>query len=121
MLFRSGEAFSIFPYRVIFQYSATQSNPAIIKVGFSVPSKRFKRAADRNRIKRQMRETYRLQKKQLADLIQEQHLEVNIFFIYTGKKLPEHSFLYKRTGIALNKLKKSLLNEKVSSINEKDK
>jgi len=115
MLFRSGEAFSIFPYRVIFQYSATQANPSITKIGFSVPSKRFKRAADRNRIKRQMREAYRLQKQQLSELAQEQHLEVNIFLIYTGKKLPEYSFLHKRTGIALNKLKKVLLNEQLPS------
>lgn len=46
---------------VYLQTNHTSDFPA--QVGVSVPKRNFKKAVDRNRIKRLMRETYRLQKK----------------------------------------------------------
>ena len=55
-----------FPLRMIFMQTEHTSNfPA--QVGVSVPKRNFKLAVDRNRIKRLMRETYRLQKEIVYD------------------------------------------------------
>lgn len=60
-LYQEGNSVKAFPLRMIFlQTTHTSDNP--VQVGFSVPKRNFKLAVHRNRIKRLMRETYRLQK-----------------------------------------------------------
>lgn len=51
-----------------------------------------------------MREAYRLQKKLLVEKLSEQKKQLIIFFIYTGKGLPEYKEVFDKTGKALNKL-----------------
>ena len=68
-LFKKGKSFSVFPFRVIY---IEEANPeTYLKAAFSVSSKNFKKAVDRNRIKRLMRECYRLQKKNLEKQLTE--------------------------------------------------
>ena len=60
-LYQKGSSVKVFPLRMIFLQTAHTSNfPA--QVGISVAKRNFKLAVDRNRIKRLMRESYRLQK-----------------------------------------------------------
>ena len=57
-LFKDGKSFFIFPFKVfVFPLKTTAKYPA--KVLISVPKRNFKRAVDRNRIKRLVREAYR--------------------------------------------------------------
>ena len=72
--------------------------------------KNFKRAVDRNRVKRLTREAYRLQKKQLQEATIEKKLQLNIFFIYTGKELPAFNIVREKVNVILNKLTK-IVNE----------
>lgn len=65
-LFHSGSSFVVYPYRVV--YSCQPVEVSQIKVIISVSKRRFKRAHDRNRIKRLMREVYRLQKSDYLSL-----------------------------------------------------
>ena len=76
--------------------------------------KNFKRAVDRNRVKRLTREAYRLQKKQLQEATIEKKLQLNIFFIYTGKELPAFNIVREKVNVILNKLTK-IVNENNSS------
>ena len=60
-LYKEGSSVKAFPFRMMYlQTEHTSDFPA--QVGVSVPKRNFKKAPDRNRIKRLMRETYRLQK-----------------------------------------------------------
>ena len=72
--------------------------------------KNFKRAVDRNRVKRLTREVYRLQKKQLQEASIQKKLQLNIFFIYTGKELPAFHIVREKVNVILNKLTK-IVNE----------
>ena len=72
--------------------------------------KNFKRAVDRNRVKRLTREAYRLQKKQLQEATIQKKLQLNIFFIYTGKELPPFNIVREKVNVILNKLTK-IVNE----------
>jgi len=77
-----------------------------------VSSKIFKKAVDRNRVKRVVREAYRLQKISLQEQLKEQGIGMYLFLVYTGKELPVYTDVYKATGKILTKL--SQLNPGIS-------
>ena len=85
-LFREGDSFSVFPFRVIWKLTATA--PAHLQVGFTVSSKQFKKAVDRNRIKRLLRESWRLHKQALEEQLLRSGKRMSVFILYTGKEMP---------------------------------
>jgi len=77
-----------------------------LQAAFSVSSKNFKKAVDRNKIKRLMREAYRLQKSLLQSELEENQRNLAVFIIYTGNSLPEFESIFEKMGIALLRLEK---------------
>jgi ribonuclease P protein component len=63
---------------------------------------------DRNRIKRLSREAYRLQKQPLLHRMKEKGSSLALFFIYTGKELPDYLTVTSKIGVALQKLIKEM-------------
>ena len=63
---------------------------------------------DRNRIKRLIREGYRIQKLPLQEALIKNGGAVHLFFIYTGKELPDFNLIKEKTGAALQKLEREL-------------
>jgi ribonuclease P protein component len=83
-LFENGKKITVFPIRLIYRLEIGRSG---IKAGFTVSSKNFPRAVDRNRIKRLSRESYRLQKKELESVVLKNESTLHLFFIFTGREL----------------------------------
>ena len=98
-LFNEGKRFMIQPFRIFYLYA-----PAGIQMGVAVSSKNFKRAVDRNRVKRLIREAYRLQKNQLQEKFKEENKGLYLFVVYTAKDLPEYQLVYDKMGVILKKL-----------------
>src|SRR5277367_657214 len=84
ILFESGKKITHFPFRLLYK---AEPGEAGLKAGFTVSSKNFPRAVDRNRIKRLSRESYRLQKIELESLVLENKKQLHLFFIYTGREI----------------------------------
>ena len=101
-LFSEGKKFVIAPFSVFYIYEKKEN--LSLQFGAGVSSKNFKKAVDRNKIKRVMRETYRLQKNGLQEKLKGQNNQLSIFIIYTGKELPRYKELYNKMGILLDKL-----------------
>ena len=78
-----------------------------VQASFSVPKKNFKHAVDRNRVKRLMREAYRLNKISLYEKLAEQKQQIAVMFIYKGKEVPKQEAVTKAIVNCMNKLSKA--------------
>lgn len=105
-VFNQGKSFSNFPFRVVYHFIEDEKYGSGVQAGFSVSSKFFKNATDRNRIKRLMREGYRLQKNELLDAAKKNNKRLAVFFIYTGNELPEYDEVFEKTCSVLKRLQK---------------
>jgi len=112
-LFKEGQSFSLFPFRVLYLYREALQEESFgpasghLQTAFSVSKKYFKKATDRNRIKRLMREGWRLQQDILKTRMKEANKYLSVFIIYTGNELPEHELVFKKITTVIKKLVKT--------------
>lgn len=104
-LFSEGQSFLVYPLKVVF-LSTPLNTSSSVQAGFTVSKKNFKQAVKRNRIKRLMREAYRLNKNELYLEIGEKQLAV--FFIYIGKEMPFFSKVEKAIKKAFRQISNNL-------------
>ncbi|MEM7109019.1 MAG: ribonuclease P protein component [Bacteroidota bacterium] len=91
-LFDQGSSFYLYPFKILYFPSAgLDPEPEFHQVLISVPKRNFKRAVDRNRLKRRIREAYRLNKSLLAD-----SEKLLIAYIYTSKEILAYAEIEKK-------------------------
>lgn len=83
-LVKSGRNITIAPFKLIWlPYALPTDFPA--QIAFSVPKRNFKKAVDRNRMKRLMRESYRKNKSDIYSLLAERKIQCALLLYYSGK------------------------------------
>ncbi|TAJ46546.1 MAG: ribonuclease P protein component, partial [Chitinophagaceae bacterium] len=80
-----------------------------IQAGVGVSARHFKKAVDRNRIKRLLRECYRLNKHSLLATLEAKGKKVVVFFLYVGKDLPDYLTLNEKMQQALTKFEEQIV------------
>jgi ribonuclease P protein component len=111
-LYKEGNSVKAFPLRMMFLQTEHTSNFPC-QVGVSVPKRNFKLAVDRNRLKRLMRETYRLQKEIVYNNLGVPH----VFMIsYLGKEEWTYEDLYKKMEKLLTNFVNEVKNKKDETI-----
>jgi ribonuclease P protein component len=116
-LFSTGKKFMAGPFRIFFliqKQLATGHQQDLLQFGVGVSARNFKRAVDRNRIKRLTREAWRLQKNELKEKVITNNTEMNVFVIYTGKEIPDYALVKDKVAVALKKLSEKI-DENISS------
>lgn len=104
-LFEHGSSMVQWPVRVIFRFNRTEgTEKPLVKTGVSVPKKTTAKAHRRNRIKRLMREVYRVQKSPLLETCSTKQLSLEMMWVFTGKEEPEYHLLYDTASKILQKL-----------------
>ncbi len=88
-LFSTGQAINVFPIRLIYTIepitssTMTPSLTSLLQAGVGAPSRTFRKAVQRNRVKRLLREAYRLEKPNFITQAALDNKRVNLFFLYT--------------------------------------
>ena len=88
-LFSTGQAINVFPIRLIYTIEPitssinTPSLASLLQAGVGAPSRTFRKAVQRNRVKRLLREAYRLEKPNFISQAALDNKRVNLFFLYT--------------------------------------
>ncbi|HEX7905781.1 MAG TPA: ribonuclease P protein component [Chitinophagaceae bacterium] len=102
-LFKEGKRFTVSPFRVYYLLIAgTQTQR--LQFGIGVSAKNFKKAVDRNKVKRLTREAYRLQKNLLQDQLKKKNRGLHLFLIYTINELPDYKLVNDKVDLILKKL-----------------
>ena len=105
-LFTEGKAVSKYPLKLV--YLKTDLIEGVkAQAGVSVPKRNFKRAVDRNRIKRLMREAYRLNKHLIFNNIEGSYA---FMFLYLGKDIPKN---YDELNKSMTKLMQKFIENKI--------
>jgi ribonuclease P protein component len=99
----------VFPIKVLYDFVENTESP--LQAGVTASSRRFKKAVQRNRVKRVMREVYRLQKTPLQQILHEQQKSMILFFIYIGKELPVFDEVHKKMQVILQRLSDNILKQ----------
>jgi ribonuclease P protein component len=88
-LFSTGQAINVFPIRLIYTIEPIPSTAAnlsltsVLQAGVGAPSRTFRKAVQRNKVKRLLREAYRLEKPNFISQAALDNKRVNLFFLYT--------------------------------------
>jgi ribonuclease P protein component len=130
-LFAEGKHFSVYPFRVTWRGIGNRQSGIVnresgigngeseelhrspspttsLQAAFSVGRRQFKRAVDRNRIKRLMREAWRLQKIPLQDELVKGAVQLQVFLVYSGRELPDFQLVKEKMKEVLLRLQKSV-------------
>jgi ribonuclease P protein component len=110
ILFAQGQKFKVFPLVVYFLLRDEEAEgrlreveggsemlreveevEGILQMGVSVGKRHFKRAVDRNLLKRRIREAYRKQKHELKETLTALGISMDIFFVYSNARISDYA------------------------------
>ena len=101
-LLQDGSSISSYPVRILFNTEGIGPKPASLAI--SVPKRLFKRAVDRNLLKRRIREAYRLNKPQFYARLQTMQIKANVVIQYQQKEILDYQTIEAGVIKALEKM-----------------
>ena len=101
-LLSEGNSFYLYPFRCVYLWK--EEAPFSARIAVSVSKKKMKRAVDRNKIKRLIRENYRIEKKFLYQKHANTQKKIDILVIYIETKMLPFHFLKKKIIGVMDKI-----------------
>lgn len=107
-IIEEGKSISMNPFRISWTITElTTTFPA--QLAIAVPKRFFKRAVDRNRIKRLIREVYRKNKSGIYSLLQSKEKQCAILVVFNGRKVPDFDEVEKKFLLTLQRFEEAIL------------
>ena len=108
-LFAVRSSLQVAPFRVKFRFAPAGGAKPGLQMGVTVSKANFKKAVDRNRVKRLVREAWRVQKGPLAAQVIAAQRNGFIFFIYSDRHIADFDTLYAAMGKCIHLLQQKSL------------
>ncbi len=105
-LFAEGKSVTASPIKCFYLANPSELSETL-QTGVGVSARNFKKAVHRNRIKRLLREAYRLNNQSLHQKLEEKKIRVALFILFIGKELPTQPAIEVAVQTALEKLRKN--------------
>jgi ribonuclease P protein component len=103
-LFQEGSSFFVHPFRITWISTDVPGKyPAQVLV--SVPKQLIRKAVNRNKIKRRMREAYRKNKFILYDFLEQNHITLILSLTYTSKEILPYDLVQEKIIVLLHRLR----------------
>lgn len=102
-LFSQGQWMQEPPFRAVFLLRSADDLPPI-RVGFVVSKRVSKKAVERNRIRRMMREAYRLNKHEASSWLSQNQQGLDVFILYTGRTDIRYDRIARKIILLLHRL-----------------
>ncbi len=103
-IFSEGKSLFSHPFRIVWVENLYIKDTAPVEILISVSKRKFKRAVDRNQVKRFIRESYRLNKNLLLDFCAQKDLNIQLAIVYVAKEVGNFDYYNKSMIKMLNKI-----------------
>lgn len=108
-LFKSSNGLFHYPFRCVWSFVDCEAAPSSenggVKVLFSVPKKRVRKANKRNLLKRRMKESYRLNKHPLLSSVLEDRVAINMALMYVSSDILDYHKIEDAIKVLLSEVK----------------
>ncbi|MES2627752.1 MAG: ribonuclease P protein component [Bacteroidota bacterium] len=110
-LFKKGTSLFEFPFKVFYSFDLPTPRKGSMEMAIAVPKKRLKHANDRNRVKRLVRESYRLNRLPVLEILEKNEKRMSLFLIYVGTADVNADQVRQKIIVLLNRLQPLVVSE----------
>ncbi|MCX6289772.1 MAG: ribonuclease P protein component [Bacteroidetes bacterium] len=106
-LFSKGTAITMHPIRLLYTIEKVEAGifpNGLLQAGVGAPSRQFRKAVQRNRVKRLLREGYRLEKPNFTNGLSLTNTRLNLFFLYVDVNVQTQQQIQTSIKLILQKL-----------------
>ena len=106
-LFSKGTAITMHPIRLLYTIEKGEAGifpNGLLQAGVGAPSRQFRKAVQRNKVKRLLREGYRLEKPNFTNSINLTNTRLNLFFLYLDAHVQTQQQIQATINLILQKL-----------------
>jgi ribonuclease P protein component len=103
-LFSEGSKLYEHPFKVVYSFSPSNVHEAPLKFGIVVPKRWFRKAHDRNSIKRHCREAFRLNNTHLKAALLQHERSLKFMLIFIGKEAMPSQEIHRKIILLLQRL-----------------
>ncbi len=104
LLFEEGQSSFKFPFKLVYLIQPRSENEWPLSFAVTVPKRKFKKAVERNLIKRRTKEAYRINKSLLQEKLMSGNIKMSLIFIYLDSELKKFTVIEKSIKHHLNAL-----------------
>lgn len=108
LLFENGNVIKAFPVKIIYRITPPEVDTSIIQFAFTVPKRSFKKAVDRNFLKRRIKESFRLNKHKIYETLKGKELTISAIIIYVDREKNTYASIDKGVQKGIQKLIKAV-------------